>query len=131
MARIKVEGTADFIRTIRRMADSVLPDLGRALREEAEEVLAASNAIVPVGETGALKASAFVDGARINPKRKSTTATAGYEHPEAGPIHEGVHYGIQMTAPRFLKKAVKASKKRLPQRVAAAARASIQRNAKR
>lgn len=131
MAIIRVEGKADFIRTVKRMSAQVLADLGPALREEASEVMDRSNALVPVGETGKLKASAFIDGPAINPKRKSTTVTAGYEHPEAGPIHEGVHWGVQQRAPKFLKKAVRAAKKSLPQRVAAAARSSISRNAKR
>lgn len=131
MARIKVEGTADFVRAVRRMSSKVLDDLSPAMRDEAATVLAASDVLVPVGESGKLKASGFVDGALINPRKKSVSATAGYEHPQAGPIHEGVHYGLQLTAPRFLKKAMKSARKRFAQRVATAARSSISRHAKR
>ena len=39
----------------------------------------------------------------------STTATVGYEHPQAGPIHEGVHWGrqTQTPPPHWLRKAAR------------------------
>jgi hypothetical protein len=49
----------------------------------------------------------FISGPRYNlTDGTSVTWTAGYEHPAAGPIHEGFHWGPQIfnPPPHFLKK---------------------------
>lgn len=126
MARIKVKGTKAFVAAVRRMGDAMLAGIAPALLAEAGDVLAASQAKVPVGETGELKASGFTSGPVINPARKGVTVTCGYAHPMAGPIHEGVHgTGKVKRPPKFLKKAAAKSRKRLAQRVLAAAQATL------
>jgi hypothetical protein len=126
MARIRVQGTEEFLKNMRRLESEVLPALGTVVHAEAAEVLGTSMSLVPV-ESGRLKASGFVDGPELNQVRHSVTATAGYDHPEAGPIHEGVHWGIQMKAPKFLRKAATAARKRLAERVATSVRATLSR----
>jgi hypothetical protein len=126
MARIQVKGTEEFLKNMRRLEAEVLPDLGKAVRAEAAEVLDASQMLVPV-ESGRLKASGFVDGPHVNRARHSVSATVGYDHPEAGAIHEGSHWGIQLKAPKFLQRPARAARKRFVERIAASVRATLSR----
>lgn len=131
MARIKVQGTQAFVRAVRRLGDAMLQPLGEACAAEARDVVAESKADVPV-DTGALRDSAFTDGPVVNRAKHSVTATGGYAHEFAGPIHEGVHGSVLVKpAPKFLKKAARISRKRLAQRAAAAAKSTLSQHTKR
>ncbi|AEI66943.1 hypothetical protein [Corallococcus macrosporus] len=60
----------------------------------------------PLADTG------FVSGPEHNMQRLSVSWTAGFEHPAAGPVHEGFHWGDQIIRPppHFLKKAFRRSR---------------------
>lgn len=124
--RIKLVGTADFVRTVRQLGDAMLQGLAPAVHETAGQTLAASMPDVPF-ETGELMASGFVSGPVINRAKQSVSATAGFDHPFAGPIHEGVHGSITKTPPHFLRKAVKASRASFKKRLAEAAKSVLAR----
>lgn len=70
--------------------------------EERRESSSEGTPLPPLADTG------FISGPEYNlTQRLSVSWTAGYEHPEAGPIHEGFHWGSQIfnPPPHFLKKA--------------------------
>ncbi|MCY1080298.1 hypothetical protein [Archangium lansingense] len=99
---------------LRSQAELVLRDLDRPVINAAQRGLDQAQFLVPRG--GApddplnLAETSFVSLPHHNlSKRLSTTATAGYEHPQAGPIHEGWHWGVQTKTPppHWLRRAFK------------------------
>ncbi|WP_223745136.1 hypothetical protein [Corallococcus sp. AS-1-12] len=69
-----------------------------------------------------MRDSAFLSGPLHNlSQRLSTTWTAGYAHPSAGPIHEGWHWGAQLfnPPPHFLRKSFRRARGSARRRVAA------------
>ena len=92
--RVKVD--AAKLERLRRSPAEVLRALDAPCRDIARLTLDYSLFLVPVGE-GHLRDSAFLSGPLHNlSQRLSTTWTAGYAHPSAGPIHEGWHWGAQL-----------------------------------
>ncbi|WP_371745461.1 hypothetical protein [Myxococcus sp. CA033] len=81
--------------------------------------------LVPVGKGGLeghLRDTGFLDGPRHNlGPPLSTTWTAGYAHPSAGPIHEGWHWGAPIFNPpsHFLRKSFRRARGSARRRVAA------------
>ena len=112
--RKAVEVHLSALLRLRARAPDVLRDLDRPVLDAAQRGMDHAAFLVPRG--GApddplnLAETAFVSLPEHNlSKRLSTTATAGYEHPQAGPIHEGWHWGVQTQnpPPRWLWRAFK------------------------
>ncbi|WP_434300602.1 hypothetical protein [Corallococcus exiguus] len=117
--RVKVD--AMRLERLRRSPVEVLRALDAPCRDIARLALDYSLFLVPVGE-GHLRDSAFVSGPFHNlSSRLSTTWTAGYAHPSAGPIHEGWHWGAQLfnPPPHFLRKSFRRARGSARRRVAA------------
>ena len=102
------------LRALRSNAVQVLRRLDRAVLDAAQRV--ADQAAFSVPRGGApddplnLADTAFVSLPQHNlSARLSTTTTVGYEHPQAGPIHEGFHWGVQTQTPppQWLRRAAK------------------------
>lgn len=93
---------------VRRTLDLSTFLVPRRTEEERDEHRRNSNGVPekPLADTG------FISGPAYNMQRLSVTWTAGYEHPSAGPIHEGFHWGGQIIRPppHFLKKAFRRSR---------------------
>lgn len=115
-ASVAVDTTA--LRQLRSEAEGVLRDLDAPVRDAARRVLDISTLFVPRGGDGDpldldhtdLADTGFLSGPVHNlSKRLSTTFTCGYAHPQAGPIHEGFHWGEQLfnPPPHFLRRAAK------------------------
>ncbi len=105
---------------LRQQPQVVLRDLDHPLRDAARRALDISLFLVPT-ESGGLRNSAFLDGPLLNlGTQLSTTWTAGYMHPAAGPIHEGFHWGEQtQPPPHFLRTAFRGTRGRVRKAVAA------------
>ncbi|QDF05008.1 MULTISPECIES: hypothetical protein [Myxococcus] len=124
---VRVRFDPSRILALRRNAQEVLRKLDVPLHDAARRTLELSAPLVPrrppaehadaptsdgpplppLADTG------FVSDAAYNmTKRLSVSRSAGYEHPQAGPIHEGVHWGkdIVNPPPHFLKKAFRRSR---------------------
>jgi hypothetical protein len=96
---------------LRKVEGPVLADLLPVCTRQVGATITISQVLVPRGEVDtdgkpALSTTDFVD-AGINAAKKSVGATCGYEHPQAGPIHEGWHYGAKVfeSPTHFLRKA--------------------------
>lgn len=99
-----------------------VPAMGAARR-----ALDVSMFLVPVGPDGSdghLRDTGFLSGPAYNlGPQLSTTWTAGYEHPAAGAIHQGFHWGEQtQPPPNFLRTAFRGTRGRLRKDVARAVR---------
>ncbi|TSC20328.1 hypothetical protein [Corallococcus sp. Z5C101001] len=117
--RVKVDGVK--LERLRRSPTEVLRALDTPCRDIARLALDYSLFLVPVGE-GQLRDSAFLSGPLHNLSRRlSTTWTAGFAHPSAGPIHEGWHWGAQLfnPPPHFLRKSFRRARGSARRRVAA------------
>lgn len=99
---------------LRSQAESVLNDLDRPVLDAAQRGMDQAQFLVPRG--GApddplnVADTSFVSMPHHNrSKRLSTTVTAGYDHPQAGPAHEGWHWGKQTKTPppQWLRRAFK------------------------
>ncbi|WP_338865555.1 hypothetical protein [Myxococcus stipitatus] len=121
--RVKVDVVK--LERLRRSPSEVLRALDVPCRDIARLALDYSLFLVPVGKDGTdghLRDTAFLDGPRYNlGPPLSTTWTAGYAHPSAGPIHEGWHWGEQIFNPpsHFLRKSFRRARGRARRRVAA------------
>ncbi len=128
---VRVRLDANRIAALRRNARHVLRKLDAPLHAAARQTLDFSSFLVPrsplwervMEEEAArdagkelpppLAETGFVSGPEYNLGHwLSTSWTAGYEHPSAGPIHEGFHWGrdIVNPPPHFLKKAFRRSR---------------------
>lgn len=112
--RVKVEVDTSDLRKLRAHAEDVLRDLDRPVLDAAQRVADQAAFLVPRGgapeDPVNLADTSFVSGPEHNlSKRLSTTFTTGYEHPAAGPTHEGFHWGeqTQNPPPHWLRKAAK------------------------
>lgn len=112
-----VQVKVDFrqLHALQRQPEMVLRALDGAVRDGARRTLDLSSFLVPRGDPSDdsnLAETGFVSGPEHNMERLSTTATAGYEHPAAGAIHEGYHWGLQTQRPppQFLKQAFRKSR---------------------
>lgn len=116
---IKVKYSHDLLRRLHASSDAVLDDLETVTRSHASEALAAAQVTVP-RDTGGLAQSAFADGPERN-SEDSVSATAGYAHPAAGAIHEGVHWGLRpkVAGPHWLRNAARKFRSRFRKAVAA------------
>ncbi|QDE69840.1 hypothetical protein [Myxococcus xanthus] len=119
---------------LRKVERPVLADLAPLTREHASTVLQASRALVPVGARDTdgkppLSTSGFVDGPELNDAKASVSATAGYAHDAAGPIHEGFHWGEQRfaTPVHFLRKPARRGRAKFRKTVAAQILATLSR----
>ncbi len=102
------------LRQLRSQGEQVLRDLESPVRAAARLALDQATFLVPRGgapedplnlaDTGFLSGPVHNTSARL-----SVTFTCGYAHPQAGPIHEGFHWGEQTRTPppHFLRKAAK------------------------
>ncbi|NVJ20639.1 hypothetical protein HUW62_05300 [Myxococcus sp. AM011] len=121
--RVKVDAVK--LERLRRSSAEVLRALDGPCRDIARLALDYSLFLVPVGKDGAdghLRDTAFLDGPRYNlGPPLSTTWTAGYSHPSAGPIHEGWHWGAPIFNPpsHFLRKSFRRARGSSRRRVAA------------
>ncbi|NOJ83441.1 hypothetical protein [Myxococcus xanthus] len=128
---VRVRLDANKIAALRRNSRQVLRKLDAPIHAAMRQTLDFSSFLVPrsppweraMAEEAARDAgeqlpppladSGFISGPEYNLGRPlSTSWTAGYEHPEAGPIHEGFHWGAQIVnpPPHFLKKAFRRSR---------------------
>ncbi|WNG49202.1 hypothetical protein F0U60_37610 [Archangium minus] len=102
-ARVKVEVDTSDLERLRSQPQVVLRDLDRAVLDATQRGMDQAAFSVPRG--GApddpldLADTAFVSLPHHNAERMSTTATGGYAHPQAGPIHAGWHFGEQTMNP--------------------------------
>lgn len=100
MATVKILGATKLLENLKALEKQVLPELGKAARTEAEEILTAAQVNVPRGKTEELSGSGFVSGPKIRRGRKhSAIATAGFEAKYAAYEHEGYHYGKKISEP--------------------------------
>ncbi|RYZ42967.1 MAG: hypothetical protein EOO71_05585 [Myxococcaceae bacterium] len=116
--RVKVDAVK--LERLRRSPVEVLRALDTPCRDIVRLALDYSLFLVPVGE-GRLRDSAFLSGPLHKlSQRLSTTWTAGYAHPSAGPIHEGWHWGAQLfnPPPHFLRKSFRRARGGARRRVA-------------
>lgn len=116
---VKVAVDLRALQRLQQQPQVVMRELDLPLREAARRALDISLFLVPT-ESGELRDSAFLDGPRLNLGRQlSTTWTAGYMHPAAGPIHEGFHWGEQtQPPPAFLRTAFRGTRGRVRKAVA-------------
>jgi hypothetical protein len=105
-AQVKVDVRA--LRALRRKAPDILNALDRPVGGTVRAAMAQAQASVPA-DTGELRSSDFVDGPRHNMGAQlSTSWTGGYQHPQAGAIHQGFHWGRQQKPePNWLRLAFK------------------------
>src|SRR5688572_13735983 len=122
---IRVQLDYALLRRLRKVESAALADLGPVVRNHAGLTVALSQALVPVGEKDTdgrppLSSTDFLDGPVINRGRGSVSATGGYAHPAAGPIHEGFHWGQKLfdAPPHFLRKPAKALRRECRKAVA-------------
>jgi hypothetical protein len=96
-------------------------------------VLDVSNFLVPRGDPtddSDLAGTAFLDGPEYNlGPPLSTTWLAGYNHPAAGAIHEGFHWGeqTQKPPPHWMKKALRGARSMARKQVAQAVQDALRR----
>jgi hypothetical protein len=118
---VKVEVNVKALLQLRQRPQEVLRALDVPLHATVRRALDFSQFLVPRQDpaerrtsssegppTPPLADTGFISGPEYNlTQRLSVTWTAGYEHPAAGPIHEGFHWGTQTInpPPHFLKKA--------------------------
>lgn len=102
------------LRRLRSQPEQVLSGLDRPVLDAAQRGMDQAAFLVPRGgapdDPVNLADTSFVSLPHHNlSKRLSTTVTAGYEHPQAGPIHEGWHWGTQTQnpPPHWLRRAFK------------------------
>ncbi|MFY0577983.1 hypothetical protein ACN28S_29975 [Cystobacter fuscus] len=95
MAKTVIRGNKELIRNIRRLSAEVLKDFGPVVHAHTQMALDISKTMVPQ-KSGGLRQSAFTAGPDINSDKKSISGTCGYAHEQAGPIHEGFHWGSQI-----------------------------------
>ncbi|NVJ05224.1 hypothetical protein HUW63_08235 [Myxococcus sp. AM001] len=124
---VRVRLDANKIAALRRNAPQVLRKLDRPIHAAMRQTLDFSSFLVPRRDSWEreeapsadgpplppLADTGFVSGPEYNLGRPlSTSWTAGYEHPAAGPIHEGFHWGSDIVnpPPHFLKKAFRRSR---------------------
>ncbi|MBJ6762807.1 hypothetical protein JGU66_18745 [Myxococcaceae bacterium JPH2] len=99
-------------------APQVLDALDVPMRAAVADILSLSRFMVPRGDPdddSNLLESGFVSGPHRNMSAAlSSSWSCGYEHPQAGAIHEGFHWGSQTVdpAPEWLKLAFKARRGR-------------------
>ncbi|HYH96168.1 hypothetical protein [Hyalangium sp.] len=126
MARGKVKVTVD-VRDLKRLRDNpelVLRELDHPCRDVVRHTLDVSNFLVPRGnptDASNLAETAFLTGPEYNlGPPLSTTWLAGYNHPAAGAIHEGFHWGAQTEKPppHWMKKSFKGARGRARKAVA-------------
>jgi hypothetical protein len=115
MAKGRVKVTVDLrgLKALRDNAEATLRALDIPCRDEARRTLDVSAFLVPVGDPtdeSNLRGTGFLEGPEYNLGRPlSTTWLAGYNHPAAGAIHEGFHWGVQteVPPPHWMKRAFK------------------------
>jgi hypothetical protein len=131
MARNRVQVKLDVraLRALRQRAPEILKALDRPVAGTVRATMGQAQASVPV-ETGELRGSSFVDGPKYNlASPLSTSWTGGYAHPQAGPIHEGFHWGQQQTPePHWLRKAFAANRRNARKGVATTLKRWLARN---
>jgi hypothetical protein len=126
-AQVRVDVRA--LRALRRRAPEILKALDGPVGGTVRATIGQAQASVPV-ESGELRASSFVDGPLYNMGvQLSTTWTGGYAHPQAGPIHEGFHWGLHLKPePHWLRKAFAANRRNARKGVATTLQRWLSRN---
>ncbi|NTX59563.1 hypothetical protein HUA74_02700 [Myxococcus sp. CA051A] len=104
---VKVKFKASELHRLTRQPKAVLRALDVPLWRTVRDTHTIASFLVPRGDDAerdwsqpSLADTSFISGPehRLD-KRLSVSWTAGYEHPSAGPIHEGFHYGDQIFNP--------------------------------
>ena len=121
-ARVEVDLSA--LRKLRQHPESVLRELDLPCRDEARRALDIATFLVPVGDPtddSNLRETAFLSGPVYNLGPLSTTWISGFNHPQAGAIHAGFHWGWQTEdpPPDFMRKAFRGARGRARKSVAA------------
>jgi hypothetical protein len=127
-----VEVDLRALRRLREHPEEVLRALDVPCRDEARRTLDIASFLVPVGnpeDESNLAGTTFITGATYNlGVQLSTTWLAGFEHPAAGAIHEGFHWGAQtQPPPHWLKRAFKGAGGRTRKGVAKALMVGLRR----
>ncbi|MBN9687123.1 MULTISPECIES: hypothetical protein [unclassified Corallococcus] len=122
---VKVKVELQPLLKLRQRAPDVLAALDKPMREFCRQTLSISQLGVSRSEveydesgnevrTGTpLVNTTFIDGPEHHlDRRLSSTWTAGYDHPAAGAIHQGFHWGEERISPPplFLKRAFKVTR---------------------
>jgi uncharacterized membrane protein len=81
---VEIKGLEQLQARIQRMIDAAPAMAAEVVREQAADLLAASQAQVPV-KTGELRASGYVE---VVETTQGATATVGFSDPKALPVHE-------------------------------------------
>lgn len=131
---LKVALNTKLLDALRKVEGQVLDDLAPLTREQAASILEASRLLVPVGKEDTdgrppLNTTGFVDGPAVNSAKGSVSSTAGYDHPAAGAIHEGFHWGIKRIdkPTQFLRKPARKGRATFRKAVAARILATLSR----
>ncbi|HEX5750023.1 MAG TPA: hypothetical protein VFZ09_27585 [Archangium sp.] len=110
--RKSVEVNVLALKRLRSQPERVLSDLDRPVLDAAQRGMDQAQFLVPRG--GApddplnLADTSFVSVPHHNLGAPlSTTVTTGYDHPEAGSIHAGWHWGHLLIPPEWLRRAFK------------------------
>ncbi|WP_426747262.1 hypothetical protein VZQ01_06830 [Myxococcus faecalis] len=125
---VKVKVNVTALNRLRQRPEALLRALEEPLRDIAKKALDVSQTLVPRRSTDEraqyadgdappqppLADTGFVSGPEFNLSRMSVTMTAGYEHPAAGAIHEGFHWGAEIInpPPHFMRKGFRKSRGR-------------------
>jgi hypothetical protein len=123
--RVRVEVDLRALKALRSAPEKVLRGLDMPCRDEVRRTLDIASFLVPVGspdDSSNLAGSTFLEGPIYNlGPPLSTTWLSGYEHPAAGAIHEGFHWGYQaVPPPHWLRRSFKGARGRARKAVAAA-----------
>lgn len=104
MTTVQIKGADELRRRLMRAGDTLLPSIAAAVEQQARAIQARALETVPVDE-GTLAASAFVETRVDGP---NVSATTGYAAPYAAFVHEGMHNGTHIAAPKWLERAAAA-----------------------
>lgn len=119
---LRVKLDTRLLNQLRRVEEPVLAALEPVVFAQAASIINASVPLAPVGnvdpEGKKLRDSEFIDGPVRNSRALSVSATSGYEHPHAGAIHEGFHWGKRtMSPPNFLRTPARAARSAFTRKV--------------
>lgn len=129
---IKVRLKPELINQLRKAEGPVLAALTPLTRKHAGMTLEVARILAPEGEEDTdgkppLKSTTFIDGPRVNDRKLSVSTTAGFDHPAAGAIHEGWHWGDQVfkQPTHFMKKAHRNTRRSFAPAVRAAVKKTL------
>jgi hypothetical protein len=117
MASVKLSVSSDFYRKVMKASEECAREAAPVIEQEAHAVVGQAIMLAP-RDTGFLASTG--DVGHVSTTKTSAAVTGGFNHPQAGAIHEGYHWGRQTVKPppHFLRKAAKASRQALKAAVA-------------